>query len=208
MHLSDLQLNEYLDQVLAPEARAEAVKHLAACVDCAARLTALQALFAQIESLPEAALSRDLAGPVVRALRQRFDNASATLRQAQRGGSARRLSAAAQRGEGLPRWVRLTASLQTALALVALALAAPILNRYVSPYVAAYKLPSLAELLVEAQTQWAAWVRSVPEFSLPPVPSLSLDLSSLALTLTAITAFLIWVVGNGLLLRRMTKSSR
>jgi len=188
MHLSDGQLNEYLDGVLAPEAHTEAVKHLAACVDCAARLTALQALVAQIESLPEMKLSRDLAGPVTRALRQRFGTFG-------------------QRGEGLPRWVRLTASLQAALALVALALAAPILYEYVSPFVAGTKLPSLAELLIQVQTQWAAWVRSVPEFSLPSVPSLSLDVSSLALTLTAITAFLIWVVGNGLLLGRMTKSS-
>ncbi len=181
MHLSDEQLHEYLDQAFAPETRAEAVKHLADCVDCTARLSALQALFVTIESLPEAKLSRDLAGPVTRTL----------------GGRV-----------ALPRWIRLTAGLQAALAVIALALAAPILNEYVSPFIADYQPPSLTEFLVQIQTQWALWVGSVSEFTLPTIPSLSLDLSSLALTLAAITAFLLWVVGNGLLLRRMTKSSR
>lgn len=189
MHLSDEQLHEYLDQAFAPETRAEAVKHLAACVDCTTRLSALQALFVTIESLPEAALSRDLAGPVTQTLRQAQDDAL--------GGRV-----------ALPRWIRLTAGLQAALAVIALALAAPILNEYVSPFIADYQPPSLTEFLVQIQTQWALWVGSVSEFTLPAIPSLSLDLSSLALTLAAITAFLLWVVGNGLLLRRMTKSSR
>jgi anti-sigma factor RsiW len=186
MHLSDEQLNEYLDGALTPEARTEAVKHFAVCADCATRLTAQQALFAQIESLPEEALSRDLAGSLVRALRHGF---------------------ASQRGEILPRWVRLTTGLQAVLAILALALAAPLLNEYVGPWVAEYKLPSLTRLLVQMQTQWALWLASVSEFALPPVPDFELDISSLALTVTAISAFLIWLVGNGLLLRRTTRSS-
>src|SRR5688572_20658308 len=110
MHLSDEQLNEYLDAAMTPEARTEAVRHFAVCADCAARLTAQQALFAQIESLTEKSLSRDLAGPVLQALRHGY---------------------ASQRGEVLPRWIRLMAGLEAALAVIALAFAMPLLNEYV-----------------------------------------------------------------------------
>ncbi|HEY2979882.1 MAG TPA: zf-HC2 domain-containing protein [Anaerolineales bacterium] len=186
MHLSDEQLNEYLDQALTAEARAAAVAHLAACADCSARLTALQGLFAAIESLPEQALSRDLGGSVVHALRHSFQS---------------------QRGEGLPRWIRLTAGLQAALAVIVLVSAAPILQEVISPILTAYKWPSLAELLLQFQTQWTAWTQSIAAFTPPALPALSVDISTLALTSVAISAFLLWVVGNGLLLRRMTKSS-
>ena len=64
MHLTDEQLNEYLDNEIVDRAQVEL--HLFACDDCAARLTALRALFDEIESLPELALSRDIAAPVTR----------------------------------------------------------------------------------------------------------------------------------------------
>jgi anti-sigma factor RsiW len=180
MHLSDEQLNEYLDQALAPGARAAASAHLAECADCGARLTALQGLFASIEALPEHALSRDLAGPVMRTLSGRA---------------------------ALPRWIRLTAGLQAALAVIVLVSAAPLLNEFVSPVFAAYQWPSLAELLLQFQTQWSAWMQSITAFTPPALPTFSVDISSLALTITAVGTFLLWVLGNGLLLRRMTRTS-
>lgn len=180
MHLSDELLNEYLDQALTPQARDEAVRHLAACADCAARLAALQALFADIESLPEVALSRSLAAPVTRLLRGR---------------------------RALPRWIRLTAVLESALAAAAVLLAAPVLSEFLASLSTQYEWPSVAEMLLQFQVEWTAWLATLPEFTLPELPTLSLEVSSLALTLTGLAAFLMWVVGNGLLLRRM-KSSR
>ena len=183
MHLSDEQLHEYLDRAITPQARGEVVRHLAACADCAARLTALQVLFAQIESLPDAQLSRDLAGPVTRALRP----APAVNMPQDK----------VLHGRGtLPRWVRLTAGLEAALAVLALAFAAPIMTELVSPWIASYPLPSLAELIVELQSQWLLWTQSMSEFTLPRIPSLAVDISSLALTTIALVAFLVWVVGN------------
>ena len=67
-HPSDTILNEYLDMVLPPETRAEVETHLAACSDCAARLTALRALFASLKSLPELPLQRDLTPDVLAAI--------------------------------------------------------------------------------------------------------------------------------------------
>ena len=71
LHLSDDALNEYLDHALAPAALAQAGAHLAACSACSARLGSLRALFASLKSLPDAALSRDLAPAVTQALRRR-----------------------------------------------------------------------------------------------------------------------------------------
>ncbi len=52
MHLTDEQLNEYLDNESTDE-RAQIESHLSSCDECAARLSTLQNLFAELESLPE-----------------------------------------------------------------------------------------------------------------------------------------------------------
>ena len=96
MHLTDEQLNEYLDNETAN--RAEIETHLDSCDECAARLSTLQTLFADLDSLPEVTLSRDLAA--------RFRPRPSLTPQ-------------------LPRWLTLTATLQAAAALVALIVAIP-----------------------------------------------------------------------------------
>ena len=58
MHLTDDQLNEYLDNESSERPQIES--HLAECAECAARLTALQALFDEIQSLPEVELTRSI----------------------------------------------------------------------------------------------------------------------------------------------------
>ena len=179
MHLTDEQLHEYLDRALAPEVRGEVVRHLAACADCTNRLAALQAAFAAIESLPDVAPERDLAGAVVRALQPASSGRAA-----------------------LPRWIRLTAGLQAAGAALALVFAAPILNQFAQPWVRDTGLPSLSTLLPELQAQWSAWVQASESFAFPSITMPVLDISSLAMTSAAVVAFLLWVVGNGLLLRR------
>lgn len=70
-HLDDARLNEYLDGALAPAARAALDAHLAACPDCAARLTQYRALFADLDALPDAPLARDLSATVTARLRPR-----------------------------------------------------------------------------------------------------------------------------------------
>jgi len=63
-HLTDELLNEYLDNEIADRAMIES--HLAACPDCAARLSSLESLFAELESLPEVTLTRPLASPFIK----------------------------------------------------------------------------------------------------------------------------------------------
>ena len=174
-HLTDEQLNEYLDDETNERETIEL--HLAGCANCAARLTALQSLFAEIESLPELELTRSLAARVI-------STPSLVTH--------------------LPRWLTLTATLQAAIALIAMIIAAP----FVASILPAIETPSFTDLLVQLQSQWTAWLdilsrlRSGQAFQVPALPQLPvLQISSLMLGLTLAGASVLWLVGNGLLLR-------
>jgi anti-sigma factor RsiW len=173
MHLTDEQLNEYLDHEAADSAEIEL--HLSTCEDCSARLAALQDLFSEIESLPDVELSRD----VVPGLNLPVE---------------------------LPRSLRLTVTLQAALAAVAILVAAPFVMQFLSPYVSGIPGASFAELLLQLQSQWMAWLDMLSTFQFPAVPEIHVvELSSLFMILTVIGVSLLWLVGNGLLLRDQIK---
>ena len=167
-HVMDVQLNEYLDE--ATNERAQIESHLSSCDECAARLTALQNLFAEIESLPELALTKSLAAPFT---------------------SPRSLPA------GLPRWFPLTVTLQAAVALVSLVVAAP----FVIQLMPAIQAPSLSTVFIQLQTQWRTWLDMLSQFQTPTIPTFSFELSSLYLMTALVVVSMLWLVGNGLLLR-------
>jgi anti-sigma factor RsiW len=172
MHPSEEQLNEYLDNESINRIQIES--HLASCDECAARLTTLQHLFAEIESLPEAELSRSLAAPFLR---------------------TRSLPAQ------LPAWLPLTVTLQAAIALVSLIVAAPFLIQLLP----AIETPSLSKMLIQLQTQWTAWLDLLSQIHMPSLPAFSFELSSLYLMATLVVVSMLWLVGNGLLLRNQIK---
>lgn len=168
-HITDEQLNEYLDNESTERAQIEA--HLSACDECAARLTALKTLFAEIESLPELELTHNFAA--------RFTPTPSLPPQ-------------------LPTWLTLTATLQAALALLTVIIAAPFISRLLP----AIETPSLTDLFLQLQSQWTAWLDTLSTFQLPTLPQLpALEISSLILTLTLAGVSMLWLVGNGLLLR-------
>jgi anti-sigma factor RsiW len=176
-HLTDVQLNEYLDN--EGKDRVQAESHLSSCVDCAARLAALQALFDEIESLPEVALSRDLAAPVVR-----------------------RVSGRA----ALPRFLHLTVALQFAAAMVALVFTAPFVAQFLSPYLSDLQAPSLVDLFLQVQSQWTVWLDMLSQLQLPNIPEIPVfELPSLVIMLTVVGVSVLWLLGNGLLLRNQIK---
>ncbi len=70
-HLTEDQLQEYLDRALPASARRLAEAHLRSCGACASRLDELRLVFAGLASLPEARLSRDLAASVLPRLPQK-----------------------------------------------------------------------------------------------------------------------------------------
>jgi hypothetical protein len=176
-HLSEEQLNEYLDD--ESREREQIELHLATCNECAARLDSLRALFNELDSLPELALSRDLAAPVMRTL-----------------------SLPGQ----LPKWLTLTALLQTALALVAAFIAAPFIMEFASASVPVLQMPSLGDAYIQLQLQWNLWLDMLSTIQMPSMPEIPvMEMSSLMLMTTLVGVFMLWLVGNGLLLRNQIK---
>jgi hypothetical protein len=177
MHLTDEQLNEYLDRE-SPE-RNEIEVHLSSCADCAARLSALQALFDEIESLPDLALSRPIAP---------------------------HLTLLSSLPSKLPRFFTLTLTLQAALAIVTIIVAAPFVMQFVSPYLLSIPAPSIGDVFLQIQTQWMLWLDTLSQFQMPTIPEIpALELSSLFSMFTVIGVSLLWLIGNGLLLRNQMK---
>jgi hypothetical protein len=173
MHLTDAQLNEYLDEVTTERAVIES--HLDSCDECAARLSTLQNLFAELDSLPELELTRNLA--------TRFTP---------------RPSLPAQ----LPKFLTLTAFLQAAVALVALIIAIP----FVSALLPQIEPPSFTKLFFQIQSQWTAWLDQLSTLALPtfqPINLPTFEMSSLLFTLAGVSV--LWILGNGLLLRNQMK---
>ena len=177
MHLTDERLNEYLDH--EADDRLQIELHLSTCAECSRRLVALQDLFVEIESLPEVELSRDVAA----ALRP-VTNPSMKL----------------------PRSLRLTITLQALLAVAAIILAAPLVIQFLSPYLSGVPAPSFAELFLYLQSQWTAWLDMLSTFQFPAIPEVPVvELSSLFLMLIVVGVSLLWLIGNGLLLRNQIK---
>jgi anti-sigma factor RsiW len=184
-HLSDELLNEYLDNALSNRAPIE--DHLAQCADCAARLTMLQTLFAEMESLPDIILSRDLAAPVIHTLRQAQDDGAGSTSIP-------------------PRWLTLMIGLQAMFALIVIVIAAPFVIQFASSSMPVLEVPSLTQTFIQLQTQWVTWLEILPQFQLPALPEIPVfEVSSLYFLLAVALTSIFWLVGNGLLLRNQIK---
>jgi len=181
-HLTEETINEYLDDALALPARAAAAAHLAGCADCAAQLQALRAVFDALETLPDGVLERDLVPGVVAAT----------------GGRA-----------GVPLAVRLALLPQALATFALLASAWPLLG---SPWLSsAFALPpdlSVAGIAQRAGAFFSQWAGRLSSLACSGGPfatgmplSLNLDVPLSLLGLTLVSACLLWLVGNGLLLR-------
>ncbi|NWF65014.1 MAG: hypothetical protein HXY38_11990 [Chloroflexi bacterium] len=169
MHLTDEQLNEYLDNESAN--RAEIETHLDSCGECAARLSTLQALFADLDSLPELALSCDIAA--------RFSPRPSLTPQ-------------------LPRWLTLTAALQAAGALVALIVAIPFFSIMI-PQIETPSFTTWLFEIQSLWASWLDQLSTfnLPTFQALPLPIM--EMSTLFIALAIVSIF--WIFGNGLLLR-------
>ena len=73
-HLTESQLNEYLDHAMEDSMRVQSEAHLAGCGDCQARLAALQAVFQALAGLPEEAPRRDLIPAELQTRQPRFSS--------------------------------------------------------------------------------------------------------------------------------------
>ena len=172
MHLTEEQLNEYLDNESTERVFIEA--HLSTCDECAARFSTLQNLFTELDSLPELELTRNLAAPF-----------------------SPRPSLPAQ----LPKFLTLTAILQTAFAIVAAVIAVP----FMASLFPVIEMPSFTTLFANLQSQWVFLLDQLSTFHFQPVTfNLPVyEMSSLLFTLAGMS--ILWILGNGLLLRNQMK---
>ena len=69
-HLTENQLNEYLDNLLDEQTRQSVEIHLSQCADCRNRVEALKQIFADLDNLPEIPLPRDLTPDILAKLPQ------------------------------------------------------------------------------------------------------------------------------------------
>ncbi len=70
-HLSDFQLNEYLDDRMSAEERHALVEHLELCESCDTRFEEFKLVFDRLAGLPEARLSHDLVPGILSRLPRR-----------------------------------------------------------------------------------------------------------------------------------------
>jgi hypothetical protein len=87
-------------------------------------------------------------------------------------------------------------------ALITLVLAAP----FVVNLVPSIATPSLTEILLQIQSQWLTLFDIFTNYQLPSMPSFPpLQIPTLTLAFTLIGASVLWLLGNGLLLRKIIR---
>ena len=73
-HITDFQLNEYLDHALDEATQGQCDLHLSSCAECHARLEELKGLYSNLAELREVELSRDLTSSVLAHLPRVWSN--------------------------------------------------------------------------------------------------------------------------------------
>ena len=214
VHPTESELFAFLDGELDPAAHRTVEGHHESCAGCSAQLKAWQALFADIAAAPEIALERDLTPAVLAGLASR----AALPVRAGRSVRAPTLPVGALPFGALPavalpvtapRFLPTLATLQFAAAVAILAFAVPALVG--QPAVRAW-LSEAKQLLSTAVASWRmdTLLGSLPNalgevqrqvYGLLERPDALLDTLA-ALVPVAVSSSLLWLVGNGILIRK------
>ncbi|RMG98952.1 MAG: hypothetical protein D6706_06400 [Chloroflexi bacterium] len=183
-HLTEQQINEYLDGELDAATRLDVERHLAACVVCRQTMNELQTVFNMLDALPEISPSTDLTSRVLNELAP----------------------------QPIPGWWLLLAGQAFAAALLlrvlwpAVQTAVNLGMPYLKPLFT-FTWPSLSpDLLFQLVREWVTAVSlyleqfavTPPSFSLPPTQWGFLVL----------TAFVVWLAGNHILLQNGRQENR
>ena len=173
-HLTDEQLNEVLDGAIFDNS---ILGHLDTCPDCQARLEELHFVFTTLETLPEVAMPRDLTSSVV-------------------------ANFPVKSWGGLPiRPTRTWNWLSLAQTLGAFAILAWLASSFVlPPEIATYQPPTFDSLLTSVLSMLSSISTNIqaPTFDFR---LLTIDLQSTTILTFIVSAAVLWLVGNGLLLR-------
>ncbi len=171
-HLTESQLNEYLDNTLETSARREMDLHLQECAECRARLNKLQSIFTALAGLPEARLARDLSSSVLSRLPEKQPRIWTPF-------------FAAQVGAAIGMFIWLSTQIMNFIPTDLSALRFPQFSIPTFPLFTLYSLFSILHPPL-----------SIPTFNLP---TFQLSTSNLVFIIVSVSA--LWVIGNATLLR-------
>lgn len=179
-HHDEWSLQEYLDGVLADEDRERLDLHLAQCDDCAAKYASLKYLYAEMERLPDEPLAHDISARVIRSIALKEDRKP---------------------------YLYLLIMAQLAAAIIVFAAIWPrisleLVNRYslvqlLEPLRKFEQLSAQGTLFVREFLNWiyTQWIATLS------MPAIDWPITGLPLALAVSGMTLLWLLGNGLLLR-------
>lgn len=182
-HLDDFTLNEYLDHALDERARRAAAAHLGGCPACRAKLDAFQSVFTELDALPETHLEHDLAPAILARLPRKTPVRIWTRTFAAQVGAA----------IGMLFWLMMQA-----------------IQRVKFPQLSLPKLPTLDVQTLSVRI--LSFQFPIPDLRLPAlnyqlpainfqIPTFNLQPSTTHIVALCISALLLWVTGNVVLLR-------
>jgi len=186
LHPSDDSLNEYLDGFLTDDEITELENHLETCAQCVSRLAELRMVFQNLESLPDYSLDRDLSVEVVSAIQPKIN-----------------LSLGWKWG----------AFIQFILAFIVILLAVPVLLETWKPNLRGMQhslFQMFSERWIALLAQWSTlstefqlvWSNLGTEWNPPAI----FETSQVVIWSIFLSAILLFIVGNGLVLRRITRN--
>lgn len=173
-HLTDSQLNEYLDHALTASVRDEAGAHLRSCAECRARLDEIQFVFTSLAELPEARIAYDLSAAVLSRLPQKQSRVWDPFFPAQLGA-----------------------------ALGALLWLSTQITKFIPTDFSALHFPQFTIPTLQFPALYSLF-SNLYSLLYSPLPALNLptfQLSTFQLAITSISVFALWVIGNATLLR-------
>jgi hypothetical protein len=170
-HITETQLNEYLDNTLDKRLSQEVETHLSICGDCCRALDELRNLAAVLITLPDEPLCRDLTPSVLAKLPQ-------------------------------PRTRLVWKLLLAAQAGIAIGMVILLLSNLL-----AWFQPQEWLALVFSQLASLELPLSYPQINIPQLPAFNFQTSSTNIVFLAVSALLLWGVGNAILLRNRHEAS-
>jgi hypothetical protein len=189
-HLSEEQLNEYLDGALEEQTYRKVASHLAECADCRAQLEDLKLVFTSLGDLPESPLARDLTPFIMLRLLPNLPVRVWTRAFAAQWGVVL----------GILFWLALQVI--------------PVISisEFNFPVPSTLGFQTLITRLLTIQFElptlrFPTLSYRLPQFDIQ-IPAISLQLSTIHVAALMIPAFLLWVVGNAILLRSRHENSQ
>jgi hypothetical protein len=180
-HHGEWALQEYLDDVLADEDRERLELHLAQCDDCAAKYASLKYLYSEMERLPDEPLTHDISARVIRSISLKEDRKPYLYRVLM-------AQLAVAIIVFIAIWPRISLELVNRYSLVQL----------LEPLRKFEDLSAQGILFVREFLNWIhiQWIATLS------MPAIDWPISGLPLALAVGGMTLLWLLGNGLLLRQ------